>query len=322
MIDFHCDTLYRLQHKNSTGDLWDNTCAVDIRRLIKIGAKAQFFAMFIPPIEAFEKDGIDCGSKEELLDQMIETANQSIRRVSHHVQYAQNLKEILESEKDGKFSVLLTVEDGGVFGNSHELIDASIDRGVSLLTLTHNLENEIGYPNSKDPEIMKKGLKPFGREVVTHLQDRGVIVDVSHLSDGGFYDVLKIAKKPVIASHSNARALSHHPRNLTDEMIRLLADRGGVSGLNYSGSFLSPNGRNVSRIEDMIRHLNHMVKVGGEEFVVMGSDLDGIGGDLEINDVEKTPLLIDALLKNGWTPRRIDRLLWGNALRVIGEAMN
>ena len=133
---------------------------------------------------------------------------------------------------------LLTVEEGGVLDGSMERLEQLFEKNVRLLTLTWNKDNCIGHPNHRDKEKNALGLTPFGFEVICRMEELGMIVDVSHLSDGGFYDVARTMKKPFVASHSNARALCGHPRNLTDDMLKLLAKHGGVAGLNFCPAFL------------------------------------------------------------------------------------
>lgn len=164
---------------------------------------------------------------------------------------------------------------------------------------------------------MKQGLKPFGKEVVEYMGELGMIADVSHASDGTFWDILKYAKGPVVASHSNCRAIADHPRNLTDEMIHALSDAGGVAGLNFYGPFLG--NPVVSGIEDMVRHILHMIKIGGSEFPAIGTDFDGFDGMkiLEIPDVSHMEKLWNALKKEGVSESQLDKIWYGNAVRIL-----
>src|SRR5699024_2775635 len=160
------------------------------------------------------------------------------------------------------------------------------------------------------------GLKTFGKDAIEYMNHLGMIIDVSHLSDGGFYDVAKISKKPFIASHSNSRTLSPHQRNMTDEMIKILAEKGGVMGLNFAPQFLNEDiSIRDSKIELMVKHLNYMKNIGGEDVIALGSDFDGIGGNLELDSSDKMYLLFDALRVDGWSERLIEKLAYKNALR-------
>ena len=121
------------------------------------------------------------------------------------------------------------MEEGGVLNEKQERLEELYRLGIRLITLTWNYENCLGYPNSRDGEVMNRGLKAFGLEIVERMNALGMLVDVSHLSDGGFWDCIRVSRAPIIASHSNARALCGVPRNLTDDMLRALAEKGGAA---------------------------------------------------------------------------------------------
>lgn len=220
----------------------------------------------------------------------------------------------------GKIGVLFTIEDAGVIGKCERRLDEAYERGVRIASLTWNHENTLGFPNSRDASVMKKGLKPFGARMVEKMNDIGIVVDVSHLSDGGFWDVVRISKKPFVATHSNSRNLTGHPRNLTDDMIRALAEKGGVMGLNFAPAFLTEDGKRESRIRDMVRHVLHIRNVGGSGVLAIGSDFDGITGNLEIGTPARMPRLAHALKKAGLTVSEIEAMWQGNVRRVLGEA--
>lgn len=192
--------------------------------------------------------------------------------------------------------------------------------GVRAMALTWNYPNCFGSPNSTDTRVMHTGLTPFGKEAVGVMNDIGMLIDVSHLSDGGFYDVARLSRKPFAATHSNCRALSPHPRNLTDDMIRMLSEKGGVAGLNFYGPFLSDDITEThSRVEDMCAHVLHMLKVGGEDCIALGTDFDGMDGSFEIGSPTQMWRLFDALKRKGLTARQLEKLASGNALRVLRD---
>jgi membrane dipeptidase len=168
---------------------------------------------------------------------------------------------------------------------------------------------------------MQKGLKAFGKDAVAVMNDIGIIIDVSHLSDGGFWDVVYLTKRPFVASHSNCRAIAPHRRNLSDEMIRALANKGGVMGLNFYGPFLNADASGKeSRIIEMLRHIKHMINVGGSELPAIGTDFDGMDGSFEIGDCSKMQLLFEAMEGEGFTIGQIEKVAYKNAERVIKEA--
>ena len=172
------------------------------------------------------------------------------------------------------------------------------------------------------PAVMAQGLTDFGKEAIGYMNDLGMIVDVSHLSDGGFRDVAEISRKPFIASHSNCRALNPHPRSLTDEMIRALADRGGVLGLNFCPAFLTENPEEEnSSVDALAAQLRHRIRTGGLECATIGTDFDGISGSFEIPSADYMPVFFEALEKRGFTPRELEYVGWRNAERVFRETM-
>ena len=190
------------------------------------------------------------------------------------------------------------------------------------MSLTWNYENSVAYPTSEDPEIMKKGLKPFGLEAIARMNELGMIIDVSHLNDAGIFDVLKHSKKPIVASHSNARGLCNHRRNLTDEMLKLLGENGGLTGLNYCAPFMSEEAakNNMTTCDDIVRHALYIKNKAGIDAVAFGSDFDGIGNELDFGDYSGMPKVIAALEKH-FTADEIEKICWKNAYRVIGESM-
>ncbi len=219
-------------------------------------------------------------------------------------------------------SIFLTLEDGRPIGEDLTRLENLYEMGFRLVTLTWNKENSIGYPNSFDKNDMRKGLKKFGFEVIELMNSLGMVIDVSHLSDGGFYDVIETSNKPIIASHSNARAISPHPRNLSDDMIKKIAESGGVIGLNFLGNFLNKDiTQNQSTIKVMIEHLNHIRNIGGAEVLALGTDFDGMSGELEIDGPDKMNLLFDALWHSGWDYGTIEKFGFQNAMRVIKDVM-
>lgn len=169
---------------------------------------------------------------------------------------------------------------------------------------------------------MAKGLTAFGRETVERMNELGMAVDVSHLSDGGFYDCIKYSDSPIVASHSNARTLCAHPRNLTDEMLRALGENGGVAGLNFYSAFLINGG--IADVSDIARHASYMISRAGEEAVALGTDLDGFEtqamprGIKGVQDMER---LWAAFEKAGITPRQIEKIAYKNVMRVLEDIL-
>ncbi|MEW4368317.1 dipeptidase [Paenibacillus kandeliae] len=326
-IDLHCDTLMLFARPDHMGDLRHNDRQVDLDKLARGGAYAQFFAIFMVPEgfyahlqmepldDAVYYERLYTAFRQEFMDGHGVAQGNAARFAGNYEQYAAN-------RAAGILSAFLTIEDGRLLNGNLATLDQWYDQGVRLITLTWNYENSIGYPQSSDQQLMQLGLKSFGMETVQRMNELGIIVDVSHLSDGGFWDVVKHSSKPFAASHSNSRELSPHPRNLTDEMIRALGNKGGVAGLNFGGNFLNQQISNDhSTIRQMIRHIQHMVHVGGVDSVALGSDFDGVPRNLEIDDASQVPLLAERLQQHGFHSSDIDKIMFGNVERLIRETL-
>lgn len=324
-IDMHCDTLSAALHLHKNTITTLEGTMVDISRLKESGAAAQFFAMFLSQKDNF---GQWYGLKQkpdltELMMQMYEVFCRTLEENKDVLAFAGSAEELEENRKQNKISAFLTIENGyPVLGNMDNLKKFH-DMGVRLITLTWNDPNCFGHNHSSNPEEMNTGLTDFGKEAVEVMNNLGIIIDVSHLSDGGFYDVAALTKKPFVASHSNCRALCPATRNLTDEMIRILAEHGGVAGLNLEPSFLNADPADPwSRVERMCDHVEHLISVGGVECVGIGTDFDGIGGRFEIPECRQMYRLFDALESRGISEDVIDRIRYGNVARVIRESMH
>lgn len=234
-------------------------------------------------------------------------------------------KDIGKNRANQKLSALLTVEEGGVCQGELEKLRTLYGMGVRMLTLTWNYPNELGWPNTA-PRLpgydakKRYGLTPTGISFVEEMERLGMLADVSHLSDDGFWDVCRIAKKPFVASHSNARALCPHSRNLTDEMLRALADRGGVAGINFYTPFVRENSA-MTYTADLVRHIRHMIQVGGLSCVGLGSDFDGIDQPVELEDCAGMPALAAEMARQGLTEREIEAVCWKNVRTLYEEVL-
>ena len=324
LIDMHCDTIWMLMREEGA-NLRNNCFCVDIEKLKSVGSMAQFFACFIYLNEIASEERWEIGYQLAL--DMIKRGKAEFAACSDKISLASNYDDVIKNYAGGKMSAILTIEEGGILNNNMNRLCELYKQGVRLMTLTWNHENCIGYPNSKDELIMQKGLKPFGIEVIEKMNELGMIIDVSHLSDGGFWDVMELSKKPIVASHSCARALTPHPRNLTDEMIKAMASKGGVCGINFCPVFIAPdlsanNGWiEDGKLEDIVRHIMHLYNMGGSDFVAIGTDFDGIGGKLDIAGPQDMDKLFDALLKKGMNAEDVEKIAYKNAERLIKETL-
>lgn len=317
LIDMHCDTLSKLVLRDNES-LTTNTLCIDLNGLRRADSMVQFFACFADKEDYREPYSYDVAY--HMIFRMIERMRQEISMAPDKIGLARSNKEIMDNSKSGKISALLTVEEGGILNGHLPRLDKLYQEGIRLITLTWNYENSLGYPNSSNPAVMQQGLKPFGFDVIKRMNELKMLIDVSHLSDGGFWDVIRTTKYPVVASHSNARSLCDDQRNMTDEMLKALGENGGVVGLNFCDDFLNKNHR--SDVESMVKHIMYMLNLAGQDSVAIGTDLDGIEGDLEINHIGKMELLYSALRKSGLAETQLEKIWYKNALRVLNECMN
>ena len=319
VVDMHCDTIGELWKAEKAGkpiSLRSNSLHIDLEKMQKGDYLLQNFAMFV--FLGREKDPL-----VNVLE-MIDVYNRAMAENADIIGPVLNYEDIEKNRAAGKLSGMLTIEDGAVLKGNPYVVRTLYQLGVRMLTLTWNFENEIGYPNTivkaKDYDPSRHyGLKPEGIEIVREMNRVGMVVDVSHLGDDGFWDVVKYCDGPFVASHSNARAVCNHTRNMTDDMIRALADKGGVMGLNFCGDFLNPNGK--SRAEDMVRHAKHIINVGGSDILGLGTDYDGIDGDLELDHCDKMPLLAQEMERQGFSTQQIEKIFHGNVLRLYREVL-
>jgi len=213
----------------------------------------------------------------------------------------------------GKTAAILTVENGSALAGRLERAEVLARDGVRMVTLTWNGENELGSGHGTD-----RGLSPFGREAVRELERQGILVDVSHLNDRGFDGLLEIAEKPFVASHSNARAVCGHQRNLTDGQIRELVRRGCLIGLNFYNAFLRNDGCPAT-LDDLWRHVEHFLSLGAENCLALGSDADGADLPPCLDSPEKFACLYQYFLDRGLSPALAEGILWRNALDLFRE---
>lgn len=309
-IDMHCDTLSELL---SAETLEENSLCVDRKRMEQTKMLAEFFACFVC---------VPDGKWEEAYQKVIEMIARMERETKENkkLKLIKTAKELEYAEREELNLALLTVEEGGVLNGNRNRLEELYQRGVRLITLTWNYENCIGYPNSRNAQEMQKGLESFGKQVVEEMNERGMLVDVSHLSDGGFWDCIRLSKKPIIASHSNARALCAHPRNLSDEMLCALGECGGVVGLNFYPQFLQSD--RSAEVLDIAKHGMHILQKAGEDSVALGTDFDGFeAGQNWLRGIEEIECVWDALKKAGMTERQLDKLSYQNVKRVLEEVL-
>ncbi len=319
-IDMHCDTLLASFTKGAAA-IYNGDTMQNLQMMKEADVLCQFFAVYFPQrigSGARPDDIMDIPEDIRYYELLKDNLLSQVSIHSDIAAMAYSYEDILANAAAGKTSAMLTIEDGRMVNGDMSMLEKLYADGVRAIALLWNYPNCFGYPNFGNINERQRGLTDFGCEAIEVMNELGILVDVSHLSDGGFYDVAALSRKPFIASHSNCRELSPHPRNLTDDMIRILAQKGGVAGLNFASEFLAEDTAcQTSRIADMVAHVKHFINVGGEDCVGIGTDSDGIECNLEITNTLGMYRLFDALQAAGVTSRQLDKLSSCNVLRVL-----
>lgn len=306
--DLHCDSLTASFKLN--GGLYDERLQAPAQRLKNGGCILQCYAIF---------------TRNENLNGFIKYADYYALQLKEHgrrLASVQNFCDLEKTERQNKLGCLLTVENLGFLGCNLLYINELAARGVKMASLVWNEENCLAYPNvivnNGTPQIYgrdKRGLKPLGRQVVELLDENKIMIDLSHLSDGGAEEILNGRKIPVVASHSNAAEVCGVSRNLTDSLIKKIADCGGVIGVNFYKNFIGEG----DIFSGVLRHLKHFINVGGENLICFGSDFDGIPPSEGLENCKKVQSLINYLNLKGIKGEVLDKLLYKNFFRVFKE---
>lgn len=355
VIDSHCDTPSQIMRLRDLA-VDNDRGHIDFPKLRAGGVDASFFALFTP--QSMTRDAAARYALE-----MIAGVNDQVAASSDSVRMASCPEDIVSNKQAGFISILLGMENGLPIGNSLSLLREFFRLGVRYLTLTHNGDNQIA--DSAAGNCTWNGLSPFGREVVGEMNRLGMLIDLAHASDKTFYDTIELSSVPVVSTHSCCRALASHRRNMTDQMIKAMSDKGGTIQINFYPVFLSdsfaqaldasgiedecdaaeagfisdpsdPKKRaawyrcedmlaSLPRpdIDDVVRHIDHAVKVGGIDHVGIGSDFDGINVTPEgLENVSKIGRLFDRLRSRGYSEDDVDKIAGGNFLRVLKDVQN
>lgn len=325
-IDMHCDTVAEMYYRKRDGKpygLYENDQHVDIKKMLGGDCMVQCFAAFVD----LHRDK----NPFEYVNTLIDLFFEQVQANSKYIRHVTNTEQIKENSDNGILSALLTVEEGGVIENDISRVQKLYDRGVRMMNFTWNYVNTLSTPNGFNPETGNStlethdGLTPLGFEYLSELERLGIIADISHISDAGLWDVLKAAKKPFVASHSNCRALCDNARNLDDDMLRAMAEHGCVAGINFCSPFIhthtSTEDYGVSA-ERAINHVVHMINVAGEDFPAIGTDFDGVDSfNLEIKNSSYMPLLEKEMRKRGLTENQIEKVMYKNVFGICKEIL-
>ncbi len=307
IVDGHCDTPYRLIRHNLHLDEHDTEAQLDLKSMREGGITASFFAAYVPPFYAGR-------GAAHFAYRVIDLIHEEVRRFPEVLTFCTDAAGIRQAKVDGKTAIMIGVEGGHAIEDSLSILRDLYNLGARYLTLTH--VNTNNWCDSSGDAGRHNGITDFGREVVRTMNDLGMIVDISHVSDAAFYAVLETTRVPLVATHSSCRALCRHPRNMTDAMLRDLAKNGGICMINFFSAFLNdrvaevimnsqkrlrsesaggteemPNdatdwdlylewfnalGSPKATLEDAADHVIHAAEVAGIDHVGIGSDFDGV----------------------------------------------
>ena len=302
LIDLHCDTLADWKYANTGNpDTLD-----DPERVLSLSAMpegvnwAQFYAVFIPDEEQGQA-AVDYFEKNRLNFQ------RQMEKFSDRIAPCRGAADMETAWAAGKTAAFLTIENGTPINGDLSRIKELADQGVCCITLVWNGDYEIGSGHTTE-----KGLTEFGKAVVTEMEKQGILIDVSHLNDAGFADLLKVATKPFIATHSNARSVCGHKRNLTDDMIREMVKRDCLIGLNYFVKFLEDDGV-VDSLDSLYRHIEHFFALGAQKNLALGSDYDGATLPDCLNTPAKAAGIYEYLLSRGMSEELAQGIMYKNA---------
>ena len=352
LIDTHIDVPYRIHESwvdvtkaTTDGDF-------DYPRAVKGGLNAPFMSIYIPAHLEFEGKG----KSYQLANQMIDSMEAIAQRAPDKFAIASSSIDIEEQFKQGKLSIAMGMENGSPIEGDMKNLQHFYERGIRYITLAHSQSNHIS-DSSYDIRRKWKGLSPFGKKLVTEMNNIGMLIDVSHISDDAFYQVMDLSKTPVIASHSSLRKYTPgFERNMNDDMLLALKENGGVIQINFGSSFVTAKagswgkqlkstkesakkeGTKLSNdfdaayraknpypfasLEQVLDHIDHVVALIGIDYVGIGSDYDGVGDSLPIGlkDVSSYPNLVQGLMDRDYSDKDIKKILSGNLLRVLKQA--
>ncbi len=300
--DMHCDTLTEIFTKKLK--LEDNNLHISLNKTKSFNNYCQVFAIWT-------NDNL---KGEQRYDNFINVYNYFLNNKPQKINICKNYNDVINSFENNKISAILAVEDAGMLNGRIERIDFLAYLGVKFITLTWNESNELAdgirVENSK-------GLTDFGKKAVTKMQEKNIIIDVSHLSEKGFLNVCEISKKPFVATHSNAKTICKHFRNLSDEQFKAIVNNKGLVGINLCGGFLNDIEDNAS-IDDIIRHIDYFLSLGGQNTLCFGADFDGVDTlPKGIKGISNIDLIYEQMLKKNYSQKLVDKIFFENFIDFI-----
>ncbi|MDQ3019633.1 MAG: dipeptidase [Bacteroidota bacterium] len=312
LVDTHNDFIWKVFDKGADLGKRNPNTQSDIPRFKEGGLDVQVFAVWIPMNQVKKSFNFVVSQIDRLKN--FETENPS------DLEFAKTYDDVIRITNEKKICGLIGIEGGTAFGNNLDNINTFFELGVRYVGLTWNNSNLISTSARDATERGKQGgLTDFGIEVIKRMNETGMLIDVSHLSEEGFWDVIENTNSPIIASHSNCYSINPHYRNLTDEQIKAVAQNEGYIGINFYDKFLDKDGeKNGATIEKVIEHIDYIKTLVGIDYIGIGSDFDGgITPAAELYDASTYPLITKKLIEIGYSEEEIKKILGGNFLRVF-----
>ncbi|HTQ44851.1 MAG TPA: dipeptidase [Polyangiaceae bacterium] len=360
VVDTHDDVTSTILEDGFDLGKPDGKTATDLPKMRAGGIGAEFFSIYVDPRFYLHPSAHDGGPARRALD-MIDVTYQQIERHPQDLVFAGTVDDVRRAKRDGKIAILMGIEGGYAIEDSLSALRDFYRLGVRYMTLTHSVNGDWADSSGVSgtpPEPKHHGLSPFGEDVVREMQRIGMLVDVSHVSDETVDDVLRVAKAPVIASHSSARALCDASRNLSDDQLRAIAKNGGVVMVNFFAAYIDPKYRDAARavyrahadelaaaekdghtakmndlygklsegiprppLSVLVDHIEHVAKVAGVDHVGLGSDFDGVSAmPVGLEGMDGLPKITLELLRRGWSDEDVKKVLGENFLRVMAAA--
>lgn len=307
-VDAHCDTLTECMLNGE--ELYDNNRHINLVKLLEYDAPVQVFSIWLSKKHK--------GNYYESTRNMIEYFNSQCEKYSDYISLTTNHDEIIANRNNHKICGILGVEGGEVLDGNFSNVENLYDLGVRIFTLTWNSSNELGHGAMS---YSSDGLTDFGKKAVCKMNELGMIIDVSHLNESGFWDVYKInsnINKPFIASHSNSYEICNSPRNLTDNQIRAIADVNGVVGINLYSNFISSHNPDI---KNLFKHIEHIINLVGENHLGFGCDFDGCDKLVRgVQNVSYLSKLFDLIFQN-FGQELAQKIFFGNYMRIFSEVL-
>ena len=297
-FDLHCDTISECYNKNEA--LNDNKMQLSLARGEKINRWIQTYAIWI-------KDEMTHDEAYDYFNNVYSYFLKQLEKSKRKITFCRCAKEINTTFIKNENVALLSIEGSRVLGRELSRVQEFYDKGVRMMTLTWNGKTDVA-----DGCMVENagGLSDFGIKVVKKMEEVGMLVDVSHLAERGFWDVVSITGKPFIATHSNSKAICNHPRNLTDKQFNIFVQRKGLVGMNFYPLFI--NGTMEGDVEELMRHIDHFLELGGDDVIAMGSDFDGAKMPHHMNGIEDVGYLYDLLVRR-YGKEKADKFYFENA---------